>query len=131
MRRLTQRLGSLCGTLILALAILVVSSGKAQAQFPAYSGGGYSIGYPFLGFGYGVPGYGFGGYPGMGYGYGYPGIGYGYGSGFPGYGYGYGFGNIYSYSSPLYNPLFGVGLTPLGAQSYIMETQLFGRRSAR
>jgi len=29
------------------------------------------------------------------------------------------------------NPLFGVGLTPLGARSYMMETQLFGRRSAR
>jgi hypothetical protein len=31
----------------------------------------------------------------------------------------------------LYNPLFGVGLTPLGAQSYIIEPRLFGRRSAR
>jgi hypothetical protein len=142
MRRLAQRFGNLCGILVLALAILVASSGKAEAQFPAYGGGGWSIGYPGFGFGYGFPGYGFGGfgypgmgygygmgYPGVGFGYGYPGMGYGYGFGMPGYGYG--FGNIYTYSSPLYNPMFGVGLTPLGAQSYIVETQLFGRRSRR
>ena len=29
-------------------------------------------------------------------------------------------------------PMYGIGLTPLGTQSYMMETQLFGRRrSAR
>jgi hypothetical protein len=83
------------------------------------------MGYPGMGYGWGM------GYPGMGYGWGmgYPGIGNPYAFGVPGYGYGY--GNIYAYSSPLYNPLFGVGLTPLGAQSYIAETRLFGRRSAR
>jgi hypothetical protein len=26
-----------------------------------------------------------------------------------------------------WNPMFGVGLTPLGNYSYMMETQLFGR----
>jgi hypothetical protein len=55
-----------------------------------YGGPGYGYGgYP--GFGYGGPGYGYGGYPGYGYGgpgYGYGGYpGYGYG-GYPGYGYG-------------------------------------------
>jgi len=139
-------------TLILALAILLVSSATASAQFPAYGGGGMAVGYPFFGYGYGSPGMGYGyggpgygypiggygigpygmggsGYGGMGYGMGYGGFGYGY----PGYSYGYGYGspNIYARTSPLYNPLFGVGLTPLGAQSYMLETQLFGRRSRR
>ena len=151
MRHLRHRLGRSGWTLILALAIVLVSSQTASAQFPAYGGGGFAVGYPFFGYGYGFPGMGYGyghpiggygigpygmggygygmGYGGMGYGMGYGGFGYGY----PGYGYGYGYGypNIYARTSPLYNPLFGVGLTPLGAQSYILETQLFGRCSAR
>jgi hypothetical protein len=161
MRRLIKRLGNSFAILTLALAILLVSAGNAKAQFPAYGGGGWSIGYPFWGYGYGFPGMGYGyggfGYGGMGYGFGgmgyggmgfggmgYGGMGYGgmgfggMGYGYPGIGYirgipgyGYGYGNIYSYTSPLYNPLFGIGLTPLGAQSYIAETRLFGRRSAR
>jgi hypothetical protein len=57
-----------------------------------------------------------------GFGYGYPGVGYG-----AGYGYGYpGF-----YGGGYMPPMYGIGLTPLGTQSYMMETQLFGRRSAR
>ena len=176
MRHLTQRLGRAGWTLILAMAILLVSSQSAHAQFPAYGGGGIAVGYPFFGYGYGLPGmgygygelgygypiggygigpYGMGGYGGIGYGMGYGGMGYGmgyggmgyggmgyggmgyggmgYGMGYGGFGYGgYGFyPNIYAQTSPLYNPLFGIGLTPLGAQSYMLETQLFGRRSRR
>ena len=152
MRHLMSRLGKLGWTLILALAILLVSSERASAQFPAYGGGGMTYGYPGWGYGgfYGYPamGYGYGGmgygYGGMGYGYGgmgygYGGMGYGYpawgggyygGYGYPAY-YGFGYGNPGFYTPGLMNPLFGVGLTPLGAQSYMMETQLFGRRSAR
>jgi hypothetical protein len=172
MRHLTKRLGRSGWTLILALAILLVSSQTANAQFPAYGGGGMVAGYPGFGFGMGYPGMGYGypiggygigpygmdgfggmgyggvgyggmgyggmGYGGMGYGgMGYGGMGYGgmgYGMGYGGFGYGgygYGYPNIYAQTSPLYNPLFGVGLTPLGAQSYMVETQLFGRRSRR
>jgi hypothetical protein len=152
MRHLTKRLGRSGWTLILALAILLVSSQTANAQFPAYGGGGMVAGYPGFGFGMGYPGMGYGypiggygigpygmdGFGGMGYGgVGYGGMGYGgmgYGMGYGGFGYGgygYGYPNIYAQTSPLYNPLFGVGLTPLGAQSYMLETQLFGRRSRR
>jgi hypothetical protein len=152
MRHLTKRLGRSGWTLILALAILLVSSQTANAQFPAYGGGGMVAGYPGFGFGMGYPGMGYGypiggygigpygmdGFGGMGYGgVGYGGMGYGgmgYGMGYGGFGYGgygYGYPNIYAQTSPLYNPLFGVGLTPLGAQSYMVETQLFGRRSRR
>ena len=133
-------------TSILAAAIVLVSAAPARAQFPAYGGGGMAVGYP--GWGYG----GFYGYPAMGYGgmgYGYGGMGYGYpvmGGGFyggyggyPVYGYGYpgfryygfGYGNPGFYTPGLMNPLFGVGMTPLGAQSYIYETQVLGRRSRR
>jgi hypothetical protein len=55
-----------------------------------------------------------------GYGYGYPAVGYGYGYGYPGF-----------YGGGYMPPMYGIGLTPLGTQSYMMETQLFGRRSAR
>jgi hypothetical protein len=127
------------------LAIVLLFSGRAGAQFPAYSGGGVVYGYPGWGYGgfYGIPpmAYGYGavgyGYPGWGYGYpgaafGSPFMGAGYsgGYGYPIY-YGFGYGNPGFYTPGLFNPWFGAGLTPLGAQSYMIETQLFGRRSAR
>ena len=144
MRELIKHLGRLRWTLMLALAILLVSSRTAKAQFPAYG----AYGYPAWGYGgmaYGYPAWGYGGfygYPAMGYGYGGMGYGYGgmgfgypmYGYGYPMYGYGYprypyyGFG----YGNPgLMNPLFGVGMTPLGVQSYMYETRVLGRRSTR
>ena len=147
MRGLTHRLGRLAGLLFLTLALVLASSAPARAQFPAYGGGGMAVGYP----GWGDYG-GFYGYPAMGYGgmgYGYGGMGYGYGGmgygnpmmgggfyggygGYPAYGYGYpgfryygfGYGNPGFYTPGLMNPLFGVGMTPLGAQSYIYETQV-------
>ena len=148
-----QRSGShphrLRWSLILASTILLISAGKAGAQYPGYGwGGGYpgvAYGYPGVGFGspgmgYGFPGVGFGS-PGMGYGF--PGVGYG----FPGFGYGYpafGYGVAAAgpaYPGPVYvagypgpftfwgyeSPLFGVGLSPLGVQSYLYETRVLGR----
>jgi hypothetical protein len=161
MRKLTRCLGRLRYTPILALAILLVPAAPARAQFPAYGGGGMGFGYPAWGYGgfYGYPAMGYGGmgYDGMGYGgMGYGGMGYGYGGmgygGYPamgggfygGYGYpayayggpgfqyyGFGYGNPGFYTPGLMNPLFGIGMTPLGAQSYMYETQVLGRRSRR
>ncbi len=74
------------------------------------------------GMGYGGMGYGMG-YGGMGYGMGYGGMGYGYG--YPGFGYGGGYAGYYG--TGWRNPMFGVGLTPLGTQSYMTETRLFNR----
>jgi hypothetical protein len=100
-----------------------------------YPGLGYGFGYPALGYG----GYGYGyGYPGLGYGgygYGYPGLGYGfggYGFGYGGYAYGAGYGGLTPYTSGFtapgtYNPLFGLGLTPLGVQSALAERYVLGR----
>ena len=89
------------------------------------SGYGYGMGgYGMGGYGYGMGGYGMGGYGyGMG-GYGYGMGGYGYGMG--GYGYGYGYPGVYG--GGYMPPMYGIGLTPLGTQSYMIETQLFGRR---
>ena len=150
MRKLTRCLGRLGWTLILALPILLLSSSTASAQFPAYGGGGMAVGYPGWGYGgfYGYPAMGYGyagigyggmGYGGMGYGgMGYGGMGYGgmgfggmgyggMGYGFPGYRYyGFGYGNPGFYTPGLMNPLFGVGMTPLGAQSYLYETRVLG-----
>ncbi len=127
-----------------------------SAQFPVYGGGGMAVGYggfgygyPMIGYGYGMGGYGYGlggygmggygmgGY-GMGYGLGY-GMGYGmggygmggYGFGYPGVGYGYGYGYPGFYGGGYMPPMYGIGLTPLGAQSYMIDTQLFGRRSCQ
>ncbi len=103
--------------------------------YPAY-GYGYGYGYPAYGYGYGYPMYG---YPAYGYGYGYPAFGYGYGYptygyGYPAYGVGYGYGYPAGYAygglpfaAPYLNPLFGVGLSPLGVQSYFVESNLLGR----
>jgi hypothetical protein len=108
----------------------------------------------FLGYGYGYPSYGFGygyGWPGYGgaYDYGYPGLGYGYGLGYGGYP---AFGGAYSFGAPgpsyvtpyaplgiynggpgpgVYNPLFGVGLSPLGVNSALAERYTLGRGVAR
>jgi hypothetical protein len=158
MRQLMKRFKRGGLGLVLAVATVLCWAGMARAQFPAYGGGGMAFGYPGWGYGgfYGYPGIGYGygygaiglGYPGWGYGgsYAFPGIGSGYagwGYGYPfsaagyfgGFGYpmdyGFGYGNPGFFTPGLFNPLFGVGLTPLGAQSYMIETQLFGRRSAR
>jgi hypothetical protein len=137
--KLLMRLGR---HMIVSAAImtgLLALAPAAKAQFPMY-GGMYGGGFPG---GYGMPMFGGGyfggmGYPmmagGFGYGYGYPGWGggfggYGYG-GFGGYGYGPGafYGGYPGYGMPgLSNPLFGVGMTPLGAQSFMYETQVLGR----
>ncbi len=138
-------LGSLRGkslALVLIVAALVCAPGAARAQFP-----GYGWGYGFPGYGYGMPyayampafGYGMGYGLGMpGYGYGGMGYGYGMGNGFGMSGYGYGMGP-FGYpafvglgyggmaTSPYTNPYFGLGLTPLGVQSYLTESNLLGR----
>ena len=113
--------------------------------YPGFGFGGYGVSPYGYGYGYGYPGYGMG-YGGMGYG----GMGYGYsgmGGFYPGYGYGYGYGTLYpnitagyalgyapgvpyagpAMSSPYTNPLFGLGLTPLGVQSYFTESNMLGR----
>ena len=65
-----------------------------------------------------------------GWGWGHPWGGWGWGSHrYYGGGYGYGYPGLYG--GGYMPPLYGVGLTPLGTQSYMIETQLFGRRSAR
>jgi hypothetical protein len=93
-----------------------------------YGGMGYG-GMGYGGMGYGGMGYGGMGYGGMGYGgMGYGGVGYGMGYGGMGYGgMGYGAGYAGFYGTGWNNPMFGVGLTPLGTQSYMTETRLFNR----
>ena len=154
MKRLCVRLGRLWWTPLLALALVLMSTGTARAQFMGYGGYGYGYpgwgyggwgwggyGYPSVAYNYGYPGYGLGnipvsgnfvmGGPGYGYGgmgYGYGGMGYGYGG--MGYGYGglgYAPGGIGMSGVGYWNPMFGVGLTPLGTSSYMMETNLLGR----
>lgn len=118
--------GSLRGVaqaFVLIVAALVFAPEAARAQFPGY------------GWGYGFPGYGYPAYPGP-YGFGTPGygLGVGYGNGVPGLEIYYGspaFGVAGSGSplvnSPYLNPLFGVGMSPLGSQSYLTESNLLGR----
>ncbi len=90
---------------------------------PGYGGyGGYGGGYGGYGGGYGGYGGGYGGYGG-GYG-GYGGLWrtrYGFG------GFGYSPGGIGMSGVGYWNPMFGVGLTPLGNYSYMMETRVLGR----
>lgn len=127
---------------LIAVAALafIFAPRKCEAQFFGYGGYGFP-GYGFYG-GYGMyGGYGLG-FPGMGFGYGlgFPGMGYGAGI-VPGYGYGYGYpfglgypGFAYTgslLSNPYTNPLFGVGLTPLGVNSYFTEMNMLGRGQAR
>jgi hypothetical protein len=156
MQRQLKRLERLWWSSLLALVILLIPSREADAQMvgfgaaAGYPGLGAYNGYPMVdypsssfgyaypgmgsgmgygGMGYGGMGYGGMGYGGMGYGgMGYGGMGYGgmgYGYGYPGLGYGAGYAGFYG--TGWRNPMFGVGLTPLGTQSYMMETRLFGR----
>jgi hypothetical protein len=156
MRRLWNRPERIFWSLVLALAVVLMPSGTAHAQYFGYDAGyggypGWGYGYPGVGFGfpglgygysgagYAMPGWGFG-YPGFGFGgfgfgyggFGYPFFGYGLGPGltYPGpvYGFGYpGVGYAGSYASSVWNPMVGAGVTPLAAQSYMLETQVFGR----
>ncbi len=143
MQRLFVRPGRLAWTLILALSLLLMPTGNARAQYMGYGGFGYGYpgwgyggwggwgwggyGYPSIAYNYGYPGYGFGNIPISGNfvmagpGYGYGGLGYGFG------GYGYAPGGIGMSGVGYWNPMFGVGLTPLGTSSYMMEANLLGR----
>lgn len=128
-RRLHQHLWNATRASALALLFLTVPATRSEAQFFGY--GGY--GYPGYGFGYGgfgAPGavYGYGFVPGAVGGFGGP---FGYGVA-PGYGFavpGANFGSLGNpYGAPLgtgpgdVNPLLGLGLTPLGVQSALTET---------
>jgi hypothetical protein len=141
-RRSTRVVGWVAALVVLTLA---TTPQTARAQFPGYGWGFGGMGYGYPAFGYGMYGspygmygspYGFG-YPGGGFGYGAMGYGYGipgYGYGYPGLGYGMGYG--YGYWAPAlaygnFNPLFGVGLTPLAVESYNIETNVLGRRQYR
>jgi hypothetical protein len=146
MARLWKRHQRLWWSLTLALIIVLLPSKQADAQmigygmgYPVAGWGGYGYGYPGL-MGYGYAPYGFGGYgygfANPGFGYGYPGFGYGAGYGYPGFGYGYGYpypglgfapGYAGYYGTAFDNPLFGIGQTPLGTQSFFMESRLLGR----
>jgi hypothetical protein len=138
----TTRNGGLAWLLPMVLAVALIASPAARAQFPGY---GMGFGYPAYGYGgYGYPGFGMGygmgyGYGFPGYGLGYPGLGYGvggygmgYGIGGPGYGYAAGFPAVLPYGGPMAfapyaNPMFGLGMTPLGTQSYFTESNTLGR----
>ena len=125
-------------SLTLALVIILMPSRKTDAQMVGYGvavgppsnvywNGSPTVNYPFTSFGSAYPGMGYGGmgYPVTGYGA----IGYG-GVGYPAFRYGgvgYGPGYAGYYRTGWRNPLFGVGLTPLGTQSYMRETRLFNR----
>ena len=154
MSRIRGCLGKRAQTLSMVLGLVLASPGLARAQFlggfgyggwgyggygyPGYGFGGYGVSPYMYGYGYGYPAYGMG-YGGMGYGYPgmggfYPGYEYGYGTLYPnitaGYALGYSPGLPYAgpaMSSPYTNPLFGLGLTPLGVQSYFAESNLLGR----
>jgi hypothetical protein len=140
MTRLLQGPGRAARTLALLVALMVLPVATARAQYFGYGGfsygyPGYGYGYPGIGYGYGFPGVGYGyGYPGVGYGYGLPGVSFGYGYGYPGVGYGYA-GYAYAYpgfrpyitagTGPgAFNPLFGLGLSPLGVQSALTEASM-------
>ena len=120
-----------CVLPIAAVLVLALPSSRAQAQYFGYGYPGYGFGsgfgFPGAGFGYGDPGYGFG-YPALG-GYGYPGFGFGYGGLAPGIALPgtlipiYGYGGV---GPGAYNPMFGLGLTPLGTNSALMERYMLG-----
>ncbi|MGP0064152.1 MAG: hypothetical protein ACLQGP_11210 [Isosphaeraceae bacterium] len=137
MQRQMKRLERLWWSLTLALVVLLMPPRETNAQMVGfgaavgYPGTGFyngfpMVNYPFTSFGNAYPGMGYGmGYGGMGYGgMGYGGMGYG-GMGYGGMGYGAGYAGFYG--TGWRNPMFGVGLTPLGTQSYMMETRLFNR----
>ena len=133
MSRLLDRLGNphrrYWRALVPAFAFLLAAPATgAQAQFVGYGMPGYGYGYGYPGFGLGYPAYG--------------NMGYGFGGGFPAFPPGayYGgpaitvaapyapFGVAYGGTGPgAYNPLFGLGLTPLGVNSALAERSLLGR----
>ena len=108
----------------------LVAARPSEAQFIGSSSGSNSRhAAPFsLGVG---PGFGYGYGNGFGGGYGGAGVAYPpYLYGYPAYGYppGYGLGMGYGWTGPgSSNPLFGVGMTPLGVQSALSERYLLGR----
>ena len=140
-----RRRRALAGLAVTLVVLAFAGTPAARAQFPGYGwgyggmgydygmygspygmyGSPYGYGYPGVSYGYGAMGYGYG-YPGMGMGYGYPGMGYGYVSpyafGYPGVNYA---GPLIA--SPYANSLFGVGLSPLGVNSYFTEMNQLGR----
>jgi hypothetical protein len=109
--------------------------GLAAYGYPMGGYGSFGYGYPWHGYGYGL------GYPAFGFGYGYPGFGlggfgFGFGAGYPGFAFGWNYPYttdwLASFTNPpimpgLYNPYFGVGMTPLGLQSYLAERYMLGR----
>jgi hypothetical protein len=142
MQRLCVRPRRQWWILILALAFVSMPADKARAQYMGYGGWGYpgwgyggwgGYGYPGAYYNYGYPFYGMGNFPVYGnFNMGYAGFGYGGFGGYGGYGLGYGGfgyapGGIGISGVGYYNPMFGVGLTPLGTQSFFVETQLLGR----
>lgn len=156
MKCLSVRHRALLSSLVVGLALLVMPAASARAQFMGYGGYGWGYpgggwgaygwgwggyGYPGMAYNYGYPGYGLGnipvygnyvmaapGYGGMGYGMGYGGYGMGYGGYGMGYGgFGYMPGGIGMSGVGYWNPMFGVGLTPLGTQSFFYETNMLGR----
>jgi hypothetical protein len=156
LRRVLRRSAPLLLITVAVLSATATPARAQFYGYGAYGYPGMAYGYPAYGMGYGYGGLGSGyggfGYGGLGYGYGYPGMGYGYGFGYPAYGAGFGFGGVgpwgmgYGYGSPgvgygygnlaygnpylltgLFNPLFGVGMTPLGLQSYLYERNVLGR----
>src|SRR5258708_4988758 len=118
---------------VVSLALLAAGVQSVKAQY-------FGSGYPGYGYGSGYPGYGYGGYGGYGVaGYPYMLGAYGYGSGlYPGYTYGYtafngvipgyNMGMPYGWTGPgSWNPLFGVGTTPLAVESALTERYMIGR----
>lgn len=101
-----------------ALIAIATSCSPVRGQFPGGFGGGGFGGGGFGGYGY--PGVG-GPYVGFGYGYGYPGFGLPYAS-FP-FPVATGSGNFYT-GPGSYNPLFGMGTTPLAVDSFLGEMAL-------
>ena len=143
MRQLIQRFGRFACIFILAVAIVMITSKTAHAQFPAYGGGGMTWGFPGWGYGgfYGYPGMGYGsgglGYGGIGYGMGYGGTGYGgigYGMGYGGMGYGgIGYGYPAYYGFGYGNPGFlhaGPAESPVRCRADSAGAELHGRDSA-
>ena len=120
-----------------ALVILATSTASARGQFLGGMGMG-GMGYGGMGgMGYGGMVYGGGGFGG--YGYGGPFVGNGFGFGYPGFGvpfaafpYPVATGNGNFYTGPgSFNPFFGMGLTPLGVDSFLGEMSLRRPPAAR
>jgi hypothetical protein len=128
--------------LVVTVALLGFGARPAEAQYYGYGYPGYGGGFGMGGYPYALGGYGNGvGLGGYGYGvggYGYGIGGYGYGSYPAGYQYGYtpflgsipgyNMGMPYGWTGPgSWNPLFGVGTTPLAVESALTERYMFGR----